>query len=209
MRFHLGSFPESADFIPDNSWRSFDDKEQPVWIWQLKAFPVAIINMIVIILSWMIFTSAVGILKSITFPLPIVGFLICLVGVLIIHELIHVAVHPMSGFSTRSIIGFWPSRMLLYAAYDGEINRNRYLAILIIPFILISIIPILIAAVAPIVNLWIVYITILNAFLASGDVLAAITILKLPTNAIIRSHGNTAHWKENVNIDKPRKVVNL
>ena len=142
-------------------------------------------------LTWIILTPFEGMLRNIHFPLPITGFLICLIGVLIVHELIHAAIHPMSGFSPRSILGFWPSRMLLYATYDGELTRNRYVVILLMPFIVISIIPIFVAAIVHVLNVWIVYITILNAFLACGDVLSASMLLQIPTNAIIRSQG----WK--------------
>ena len=165
-------------------------------MWQLRALPIAIINMVVIMLIWIILTPVEELLSSITFPLPFIGFLICLAGVLVIHELIHAVVHPLAGYSTHSIIGFWPARMLLYATYDGEISRNRFVAILLMPSIVISIIPILIAAVTQILNVWVVYITILNAFLASGDVWAVSVILRLPTDAIIRTHGHDAYWRE-------------
>lgn len=201
MRFHLGSFPESADFIPDASWRAFEDQEQSIWIWQLKAFPIAIINMGVIMLIWIILTPVEGILRDISFPLPLKGFLICFISVLIVHELIYAALHPMAGCSPRSILGFWPSRMFLYATYDGDITRNRYLAILLMPFIMISIIPIFVAAIGQVLNVWVVYITILNAYLAGGDIFSTSTILKLPPNTIIRNHGSNAYWKEKVDRD--------
>jgi hypothetical protein len=198
MRFHLGSFPKSADFIPDSSWKPLEGEELSNWILQLKLLPVAIVNMAFIMLIWIILTPVEEIIRNITFPLPITGFLICLMGVLIIHELIHTAVHPMAGFSSRSIIGFWPSKMLLYATYDGELNRNRFITIFIMPFIVISIIPIFISSATQFLNVWLVYITILNAFLSMGDVLAVITIFKFPPNVSIRSHGDKAYWRENV-----------
>lgn len=98
-------------------------------MWQLKLFPISIVNMGIIMLIWIILTPVEGMLRDISFPLPLKGFLICLIGVLIVHELIHAALHPMVGCSPRSIIGFWPSRMFLYTTYDGDITRNRYLAI--------------------------------------------------------------------------------
>lgn len=191
MRLQLGSVPESPDFIPDASWRTLGNREQSVWIWQLKAFPIAIINMGLVALIWTILTPFEGIIRNISFPLPIKGFILCLTGVLFVHELIHVAIHPRVGLTPRSILGFWPSRMLLYAAYDGELTRNRYLVMLLMPFFVISIIPIFMAAVAHVLNVWIVYITILNAFLACGDIMIAWTVLKIPSNSIIRNQ----YWK--------------
>ena len=197
MRFHLGSFPEATDFIPDASWRLFEDEGQSIWMWQLKALPISILNMGVIFLLWILLTPVLGMLRNISFPLPFQNFLICLITVLIIHELIHAALHPSLG-SSRSIIGFWPSRMMLFASYDGEITRNRYLAVLLTPLFMISIVPIFISVLFQVLNIWIVYSTILNAFLSSGDILATKKILQLPANSIIRNHGCKAYWKENV-----------
>ena len=38
----------------------------------------------------------------------------------VIHELIHASLHPEHGRSHSSILGFWPSRLLFYAHFDGQ-----------------------------------------------------------------------------------------
>jgi hypothetical protein len=204
MRFRLGIFPESADFIPNSSWRIFEDEGQSKWMWQLKALPVSILNIGFIFLLWILLTPVLGMLTNISFPLPFLGFLICFIGVLILHELFHALLHPNIG-SSRTIIGFWPARILLYASYDGEITRNRYLAVLLIPLFVLSIIPIFISALFQVLNIWVIYVTILNAFLSSGDVLATINILKLPANSIIMNHGCKAYWREKTSHDQPNQ----
>ena len=68
---------------------------------------------------------------------------------------------------------------------------------------MICIIPFFIATLTNYMNVWMVYITILNAFLSALDVLAAITIFKLPSRAVIRTNGNNNYWRENVKLDTP------
>jgi hypothetical protein len=63
----VGSFPESADFIPDNLWHSFGDEDQSIWLLQLKLLPNTIINMVVIMLIWIVFTPVVKMIRDITF----------------------------------------------------------------------------------------------------------------------------------------------
>jgi hypothetical protein len=201
MRFRLGIFPESADFIPNSSWQIFEDEGQSKWMWQLKALPVSILNMDFIFLLWILLTPVLEMFTNISFPLPFLGFLIGFIGVLILHELFHAALHPNIG-SSRTIIGFWPARILLYASYDGEITRNRYLVVLLIPLFVLSIAPIFVSALFQVLNIWVIYVTILNAFLSSGDVLAAINIVKLPANSIIMNHGCKAYWREKISHDQ-------
>jgi hypothetical protein len=196
MRFRLGRLPEYKDFIPNSSWKPFDDNESSIWMWQIKALPTAIINVAIILVIWITLTPAEIIIKNVSFPLPILGAIIILVSVLIVHELIHSIFHPKLGFSRKTIIGFWASKMLLYTSYGRELTRNRYIRILLAPLLLISIIPISISILTGFTNLWMIYSTVVNAFLSSGDILATWTILKIPSNTIIRNKGESAYWKE-------------
>ena len=195
MRFHLGEIPDSPDFIPDESWQLCEDKSLSVWAWQLKALPIAIFNMAIILLAWFLLIDLRSLLQNISFPLPVGIYLPCLIGILAIHELIHAAAHPKAGMSKRTTIGFWPSRMFLYAFYDGELTRERFLVILALPLIILSILPILIASILDINKFILVYITTLNAFLACGDMLAISETLKIPAGAIIRNKKFDTHWK--------------
>jgi hypothetical protein len=53
-----------------------------------------------------------------------------LMALVVVHELIHAMVHPHGGKSDTTILGLWPSRLLFYAHYDGELTRYRFIAIL-------------------------------------------------------------------------------
>lgn len=192
MKFHLGEAPETVDIINDSAWKLVAMPE--VRRWQIMAFPVAIINMAFVAALWLLFTPAVNPLSF--FPIPIIGFVLCLVGVLVIHELIHSFMHPKAGFSQHSIIGFYPSRMLLYSVYNGEVTKGRFVTTLMMPFICISIIPILISSIFQTYSFWVAYITVLNAFVAAGDIMEICTVLRqAPRNSSLRRNGWSYYWK--------------
>mgnify|MGYP003578868581 CR=1 FL=1 len=50
-----------------------------------------------------------------------------------IHELIHAFASPSFGTSDGTLPGIWPSRLLFYAHYEGEIARERFLGVLAAP----------------------------------------------------------------------------
>ena len=79
MNLHLGSFEDRFESSKNSDWKLVTKPD--IKRWQLLAFPVAIINMGVLALMWVLFTPAKSQLNSILLPIPIFGFLFCLVGV--------------------------------------------------------------------------------------------------------------------------------
>src|SRR5437868_1932271 len=119
MRFHLGAIPDSPDFVPDKSWRSLRQPSAP-WIENLLALPIGVAAAVIVAALWFRVTP----LRDITPEMSLSAYLLLFAGFVIVHELIHALVHPMAGFSPRSILGFWAS-LGFYAHYDGEMSRNR------------------------------------------------------------------------------------
>jgi hypothetical protein len=194
MIFRLGPLPESPEFIPDDTWTLLG--EPSLWGFQLRAIPIAVVTTVLLAVLWMMFTPVRHVIGALTFPLPISNFIVCLLGVIVIHELIHASAHPKIGFSENTVIGFWPSRMFIYTIYVGELTKNRCLAILVLPFVIISIVPLIFATMTQTISFWVAYISILNALLACGDILAAImTIRHFPNGAIIRTKGWLTFWR--------------
>ena len=194
MTFRLGPLPESPEFTPDDSWILL--REPSLMGFQLRAIPIAIVTTVVLAVLWVVLTPIVHVLGTLTFPLPIYKFIVCLLGVIVIHELIHASVHPKIGISKDTVIGFWPSRMFIYTVYVGELTKNRCLAILIMPFTMISVVSLVFATITQATLFWLAYISILNALLACGDILAAIMTMRLfPNGAIIRTKGWLTYWK--------------
>jgi hypothetical protein len=119
-----------------------------------------------------------------------------LVALVVVHELIHALVHPRSGKSARSIIGFWPSRLLFYAHYDGELSRNRFLAILGMPMLVISLLPLALAILVQRSDALMAWVSAMNALFACGDLLGMMLIaFQVPPRAVCHNQGWRTFWR--------------
>jgi hypothetical protein len=108
MRLHLGSIPEIADVPGEDGWVKL--REPPLWVvrWVLS-IPISLTLAIlaaVLVLRYTRVTSE---------GLTGTGLLAAYVVTIAIHELVHAAVHPDRGLSDRTILGFWPSRLVFFA----------------------------------------------------------------------------------------------
>jgi hypothetical protein len=65
-------------------------------------------------------------------------------GVLIVHELIHLIAHPKFGLSKDSVLGVWPKAGVCYAFYGGELSRNRFILIIALPLFVLTIAPLVV-----------------------------------------------------------------
>ena len=85
----------------------------------------------------------------------------------------------------------------VYAHYDGEMTRNRFVAILLAPLVVISFVPLLVAAVAQASWGWVAFISAFNAFGACLDILdAGLVLFEIPATAIVRQPGLRIYWRE-------------
>jgi hypothetical protein len=162
---------------------------------QLIATPIAVVAAIVVAVLWWLITPMKEelALSPLAFLLSLAG---CFVGIMIVHELIHAAAFPNAGRSPNSVLGFWPSRLLFYAHCEGELARNRFVAILLMPLAVISFVPLLIAAIAQVSSVWVTFISVFNALSAGGDLLGAgIVLFQIPTAAIVRNQGWRTYWR--------------
>ena len=117
-------------------------------------------------------------------------------GVVVVHEVTHAAVHSMSGRSPRSIVGVGGPATGFYAHYDGELTRNRFVAILLMPLVVISLVPLLVAAVGQVSFGWVAFISICNALCACAGILdAGLVLLQIPASGIVRQQGWRTYWR--------------
>jgi len=194
MRFHLGGIPESQDFTPDESWKPL--REPNPWVMQLFAIPLGFAAFIAVGALWIYATPLTGVFFE---SADFLGLALApLVPLIVVHELIHALVHPQSGKSIRSILGFWPSRLLFYAHYDGELTRNRFVAILAMPTVVITFLPLIVAIVTSRSNGMVAWISTWNIFFACGDILGIFLILfQIPNRAVCRNQRWRTYWKIN------------
>jgi hypothetical protein len=196
MRFHLGAIPNSPDFVPDAPWRSLRQPPAP-WIENLLAAPLGVVAAVIVAALWFLVTP----LRDIMPAMSLLDFVVLFAGLVVVHELIHALVHPMAGLSSRSILGFWAS-LGFYAHYDGEMSRNRLVACLLMPLLIISIVPLLVSAVTQVASGWVAFVSALNALCACVDLLLAGSILfQIPATAIVRFKSWRIFWREHETLD--------
>jgi hypothetical protein len=192
MRLHFGAIPSSPDFTPDALWKPL--RGPLPWMEKLVWLAVGTVAAGVVAVLWLAITPLQ--VQDVTSTMSLRGFLVSFAGMVVVHELIHVAVHPMSGRSTRSIVGFGPS-IGFYGHYSGEMTRNRFVAIFLMPLFIISFVPLLIAAVAQVASGWLAFISTFNAFCACADILdAGLILFQIPATAIVRQQGLRTYWRE-------------
>ncbi|HTI98570.1 MAG TPA: DUF3267 domain-containing protein [Dongiaceae bacterium] len=190
MRFRIGAIPESPDFTPDASWHPLREPS-PRQV-QLLALPIGLLAAGGFILLWWALTPPPGI----DLPRSVLKFGLTFGGIIVVHELIHALVHPRAGVSRHSILGVWPARLIFYAHYDGELTRNRFAAILLMPLLCLSAAPLVVGAVAHLSLPWLAFVSAFNAFLACGDILGASLVLyQIPAQAIVRNQGWKTYWR--------------
>jgi len=190
MRFHLGAIPSPPDFVPDASWRSL--RQPSPWLEKLLVLPIGVAAAVVVAELWFLVTP----LRDITPAMSLPTLLLSFAGLVVVHELIHALVHPMAGRSPHSILGFGPS-VGFYAHYDGELSRDRLVAILLMPLLIISIVPLLVSAVTQVSSGWVAFVSAFNAFCACADMLeAGLVLFQIPANRIVRYQSLRIYWRE-------------
>lgn len=192
MRLHCGAIPSSPGFTPDALWKPL--RGPSLWMEKSVWLAIGIVAAGVVAVLWLAVTSLQ--VQDVTSTMSLPGFLLSFAGMVVVHELLHVAVHPMSGRSADSIVGFGPS-IGFYGHYAGEMTRNRFVAILLMPLVVISFVPLLVAAVAQVASGWVAFISAFNAFCACADILdAGLVLFQIPAAAIVRQQGLRTYWRE-------------
>lgn len=191
MRLHFGKIPESATFQPEQeAWVSM--REPSPWKFQLLAVPIGVVTVIGLSLLWDYADVRVTSLSA----SAVFFFPVWIMGVVVIHELIHAAVHPGFGLTSQTILGFWPSKLLFYAHYDNVLSRNRFIAIFLAPLIALSLIPLMIALLIGYASFGVVFVSVFNGLLTCGDVLGFLIVWKMvPKGARVRNRGWKTYYK--------------
>jgi hypothetical protein len=193
MRLHIGAIPIAADFRPDASWKPL--RQPSPWMALVVAFPIGIVAAGVVAGLWLAMTPLQ--VHDVTSILSLRGLVVSFAGMVVVHELIHVAVHPMSGRSPHTIVGIGGPTTGVYAHYDGEMTRNRFVAIFLAPLVVISFVPLLAAAAIQATWGWVAFISAFNALGACADILdVGLVGFGIPATAIVRQQGLRTYWRE-------------
>jgi hypothetical protein len=219
MRFHLGPFPENENFEPESEgWSALPDVNLDTihlralrgslylfLLWLplfLLAFPLELLTPQTIQLSPNEFQIQIPI-----FQIPYWLILTILIAILILfipaHEMVHALCCPGWGLSTNTVVGLWLQKGFLYVFYDGAMSRNRFMFVLLAPYLFLSLLPLAMIAISrftgwtPVMIISLTWTTLLGSLLAGGDFASMGSLIssKLPNTAQIRNNGQKSYWK--------------
>ena len=200
MRLHVGPIPVSDSFCPQSAgWKQL--REPAAWITMLLSLPIVFLAASWLGLIWFaLWPSLAGLTFEAQSPMQPWATLIALpAGVLLlilIHELLHASATPQFGSSPATVLGFWPSLGAFYAHYDGEVSRNRFILVLLVPFTIISVVPLFLSAIIGWQSRIAALCSVLNALFSSADLLGAVLILaQVPSGARVRNQGWATWWR--------------
>jgi hypothetical protein len=113
-----------------------------------------------------------------------------------IHELLHVLAFPDFGFSSKTVVGFLPTKVLFFALFEGEVSRNRFLVAGAAPVIVLTVVPLLAAAVFRLDHPLLAFVSVANALVSAIDLVAiGILLVRVPSRAVLRAKGWKTYWR--------------
>jgi hypothetical protein len=119
-------------------------------------------------------------------------------GLIFVHELIHALACPCFGFTSATMLGVWPSKILAYANHTGPISFRRGMVIGMAPFLVLSLAPLLTAFVGGPHGQFLTLVSVMNAMVCGGDVVICLMLIcQVPLNATIRNKGWDTWWRSN------------
>jgi hypothetical protein len=204
MRFHYGPIPESPDFQPqEEGWTPLVEPSVTVFTW--LASGVGIIVGLVAAFVWAASVPNSAVVQVSVGPgqspiIPLATQLAIVLGaialLIVVHELLHALVHPGGMLTGRTILGAWLTKGLFYAHYDGPLSRERFLLILVMPFLVLTgglwLVAMIFRPGWAILPAW----SVLNAMFAGGDLLATGMIAwQVPRGAEMRNQGWKTWWR--------------
>lgn len=194
MKFHIGPVPENASFRPeDGGWNQL--KEPSPWVAQICSVPLGLCVFVGVVAAWgMILTHSEILARD---PRRwLISLCLAFIAAIPVHECIHAVCHPFHGRSSDTILGVWPSMILVYAHYDAEMSRNRFLLMLMAPFLALTLAPLAVCAMFSIYHPVVVWISIANSAASALDLFGvALVGLQIPASAIVRNKGWNSWWR--------------
>ncbi len=205
MRLQLGQSIEKKEPSPaPEGW-------QPVQSRLLKGgyWLAALLGLVVMISLWValgLFINAVGARDSLASASvsrhPWLILALVLVLFVPLHEAIHLLGQPGWGFSSRSVVILWPSKIRFGVYYDGIMSRRRWLWMRLAPLFLLSVLPIVILGVLqffnqiPDLEVGLSILIIANSLGSGADVLAALAVaFQVPRRGRLRFVDGRGYWQ--------------
>ena len=190
MHFVIAPMAVARDRIGDPAWRRVDGAEPALM--RLFGLQTSMLLAATLVVVWAVGTNFRDL------PLRYWTVLAAAVLVVPLHELAHALTFPRGANSRQRTLLIRPRGFVFRAQYRGVLSRNRYVLVLLMPFLAISLAPVLACALLGIESaptLFIVLMT-LNALASGDDVLAAVLVLsQVPARGLVRTDGSATLWK--------------
>lgn len=188
MRFVLGPIPKSQFLIEEDGWNRCRELNPKFVAWFLGPV-VALLVALVLLASILAFTE----IRPEGFSFSI--FLVVYILIVVFHEAIHAVVHPDRGLSEKTVLGFWPTRGIFFAHFEGSRSRTNFLMGIIAPFILLTVAPFILAVIFGWTS-WIVGVVIVwNGLSSAIDLIGFFNVLvTVPMNTKVRNLGWLTYW---------------
>lgn len=194
MRWHRqNGFPDNPDFEPEIEGGWYKLPEPPAEQLQRHASLALAITLPLLLFAWGLLPGRDG-LRDIA--MAGAAAIVLLLPLVVLHEGIHLLLHPGMGRSDQSVVGGSTKHGALYAMYFGEMSRARYVVVLLGPFIVLTVLPWLVCLWRGEFVPWAAGLSVLNGMFACGDLMGAWFILRgSPKGARLRNRGYYTWWR--------------
>lgn len=195
MKWYCGNeFPvyDGDAWVP-SSWNTLKEPN-PNWL-NIMAIPVSLLALGLTYWMWTLVMPEVATQVFWQHSLNRTA-LILLPALILIHELIHMLLHPGMGRSHYSVLGFLPKYCMFVASYTHTWTCRRFVSCLLAPLFGISLLPILLAGAGLDLPHFVIHASLANAFLSSGDIIGSILLLfQVPARCLVRNNGFRSYWQ--------------
>ena len=126
-----------------------------------------------------------------------------ILGSVVVHEALHLVMHPGGGMSGQSAVLIWPDKLRFGVMYEGWMSRERWLVMRLAPLAGLVVLPTLALMFDPSVipYIWrqlLVLVILINALGAGGDLAASVIVARqAPRGAQIGLWNGRACWRIN------------
>lgn len=185
-KFFIGNWPDDISFKPDETWTPMKEPTN-LWITQLLALPFLVVNLLVV--------YGVANLVNIGINYKSGYFLLGFLLFIPIHEVIHALIFPEPLSSNNVKFGFFPKKLVFFAFYTKEMSRNRFIFVMLAPFLIITLTSLL-SIILLGGNILIENILLGNAVASCVDIMNIFLLLtQVPAKATVRNKKIRTFWK--------------
>jgi hypothetical protein len=156
---------------------------------QILALPICAFMAFLILVMWGLLTSRFD-MPSAPGEIAVVFAAVALSG-----ALLRFSAYLGTGLSNQPVLGFWPSRLTLYAVHSPKSTKRNFIASSLLPFFVLAVLPLLVAAILRISPGWLVFGSFLAAAMFGADAVLALTAWRLPARCVIAARGFQPYWR--------------